>query len=68
MALGTIATITIKLGENSGNAGKIGAGEGNRTLVISLGSCFSTIEIHPHALISEGKAFGRQDGLIALQR
>ncbi len=25
-----------------------GAGEGNRTLVCSLGSCRSTIELHPH--------------------
>jgi len=25
-----------------------GAGEGNRTLVFSLGSCCSTIELHPH--------------------
>jgi hypothetical protein len=24
-----------------------GAGEGNRTLVVSLGSCRSTIELHP---------------------
>ncbi len=27
--------------------GKIGAGEENRTLVFSLGSCCSTIELHP---------------------
>src|SRR4029078_7906821 len=27
---------------------KAGAGEGNRTLVISLEGCCSTIEIHPH--------------------
>src|SRR5476649_667676 len=27
----------------------IGAGEGNRTLVCSLGSCRSTIELRPHA-------------------
>ena len=26
-----------------------GAGEGNRTLVVSLGSCCSTIELHPLA-------------------
>jgi hypothetical protein len=26
-----------------------GAGEGNRTLVVSLGSCCSTIELHPQA-------------------
>lgn len=24
-----------------------GAGEGNRTLIVSLGSCYSTIELHP---------------------
>ena len=28
---------------------KTGAGEGNRTLVLSLGSSCSTIELHPHA-------------------
>ena len=28
--------------------GMAGAGEGNRTLVFSLGSCCSTIELHPH--------------------
>ena len=27
---------------------KSGAGEGNRTLVVSLGSFCSTIELHPH--------------------
>ena len=27
-----------------------GAGEGNRTPVVSLGSCCSTIELHPRAL------------------
>ena len=26
----------------------LGAGEGNRTLVVSLGSFYSTIELHPH--------------------
>ena len=30
--------------------GKIGAGEGNRTLVFSLEGCCSTIELHPHRL------------------
>ena len=29
-------------------SGGIGAGEGNRTLVFSLGSCCSAIELHPH--------------------
>ena len=28
---------------------RIGAGDGNRTHVCSLGSCRSTIELHPHA-------------------
>src|SRR5579872_183380 len=28
---------------------KVGAGEGNRTLVISLEGCCSTIELHPHS-------------------
>ena len=27
---------------------RLGAGEGNRTLVISLEGCCSTIELHPH--------------------
>jgi hypothetical protein len=27
---------------------EVGAGEGNRTLVISLEGCCSTIELHPH--------------------
>jgi hypothetical protein len=27
---------------------ELGAGEGNRTLVCSLGSCRSTIELRPH--------------------
>ena len=31
--------------------GKNGAGEGNRTLVFSLGSCCSTIELHPRAAV-----------------
>src|ERR1700674_4027284 len=34
---------------NSGRAeANFGAGEGNRTLVCSLGSCHSTIELRPH--------------------
>ncbi len=32
----------------AGNKGN-GAGEGNRTLVVSLGSFCSTIELHPHS-------------------
>ena len=31
-----------------GNIPRCGAGEGNRTLVCSLGSCRSAIELHPH--------------------
>ena len=31
------------------NPENTGAGEGNRTLVCSLGSCRSTIELHPRA-------------------
>src|SRR5262245_66140256 len=31
---------------------KTGAGEGNRTLVISLEGCCSTIELHPHAKLT----------------
>jgi hypothetical protein len=30
---------------------KIGAGEGNRTLVISLEGCCSTIELHPRQVL-----------------
>src|ERR1700739_3893844 len=33
---------------------RIGAGEGNRTLVVSLGSFCSTIELHPRSLIYSG--------------
>jgi hypothetical protein len=33
---------------------KVGAGEGNRTLVISLEGFCSTIELHPHSPISTG--------------
>jgi hypothetical protein len=32
----------------------IGAGEGNRTLVISLEGCCSTIELHPQSSTSQG--------------
>ena len=35
---------------NQAVANKYGAGEGNRTLVCSLGSCRSTIELHPRIL------------------
>ncbi len=31
-----------------GQIQRFGAGEGNRTLVVSLGSCCSAIELHPH--------------------
>ena len=34
----------------------VGAGEGNRTLVISLEGCCSTIELHPR----QGAAIGDQ--------
>ena len=37
-----------KVPASAGGAGGSGAGEGNRTLVCSLGSCRSTIELHPH--------------------
>ena len=30
---------------------KLGAGEGNRTPVLSLGSFHSTIELHPHQML-----------------
>lgn len=35
--------------------GKVGAGEGNRTLVVSLGSFCSAIELHPQGV--ENKRF-----------
>jgi hypothetical protein len=35
-------------GVHSPMSGFGGAGEGNRTLVISLEGCCSTIELHPH--------------------
>jgi hypothetical protein len=37
---------------------KIGAGEGNRTLVISLEGCCSTIELHPHRSTGSGDRRG----------
>src|SRR5262245_36645249 len=41
----------LKLGRPRSAAGakQFGAGEGNRTLVCSLGSCRSTIELRPHS-------------------
>src|SRR6476646_8175613 len=38
-----------KSGHSQNTIGSVGAGEGNRTLVCSLGSCRSTIELRPHA-------------------
>src|SRR6187397_950606 len=44
------------------NVGQTGAGEGNRTLVVSLGSFCSTIELHPRSLdLSAGNGPFRQD-------
>ena len=37
----------------------IGAGEGNRTLVISLEGCCSTIELHPQPQLSTAAAHVR---------
>src|ERR1019366_6622188 len=37
------------LPSRSSEGAKAGAGEGNRTLVCSLGSCRSTIELRPHS-------------------
>jgi hypothetical protein len=34
-----------------------GAGEGNRTLVVSLEGFCSTIELHPHSPLVEGEGF-----------
>jgi hypothetical protein len=39
----------------------IGAGEGNRTLVFSLGSCCSAIELHPHAAVIRPRHRPRQE-------
>jgi hypothetical protein len=39
---GTNCYLCLRIGH-----GMAGAGEGNRTLVVSLGSCCSTIELHP---------------------
>ena len=39
---------TDRCGRGDGAQRAIGAGEGNRTLVISLEGCCSTIELHPH--------------------
>src|SRR4029079_6097550 len=36
-----------KSGHSQNTIGSVGAGEGNRTLVCSLGSCRSTIELRP---------------------
>src|ERR1700728_164967 len=38
---------------------KIGAGEGNRTLVFSLEGCCSTIELHPRATDQLSRYTGR---------
>ena len=47
--------------QNTSN--RFGAGEGNRTLVFSLGSCCSAIELHPHAGIDARSRFQLQEGL-----
>ena len=39
--------------KDGGTARKIGAGEGNRTLVFSLEGCCSTIELHPRSFVSQ---------------
>ena len=39
--------LLIVIAENLDAQGRSGAGEGNRTLVLSLGSFCSTIELHP---------------------
>ena len=43
--------------------GKSGAGEGNRTLVFSLGSCCSTIELHPRRALDRSLARRCQEAL-----
>jgi hypothetical protein len=46
---------------------KIGAGEGNRTLVISLEGCCSTIELHPR-LVPAAAAARRHDAARSVRR
>ena len=46
MTTGT--SVPIFLARQQPIVAKTGAGEGNRTLVISLEGCCSTIELHPH--------------------
>jgi hypothetical protein len=41
--------------QSAAGAREIGAGEGNRTLVYSLGSCRSTIELRPRPAALEGR-------------
>ena len=44
---------TMRENKDGGTARKIGAGEGNRTLVFSLEGCCSTIELHPRSFVSQ---------------
>jgi hypothetical protein len=44
------------LGRRSRTSRQSGAGEGNRTLVVSLGSFCSAIELHPHPELYHGPA------------
>ena len=49
---------TMRENKDGGTAQKIGAGEGNRTLVFSLEGCCSTIELHPRDFAPQAPATG----------
>ena len=61
--LGVLANLHLRASGFSGFfSGGYGAGEGNRTLVFSLGSCGSTIELHPHGPAVKTGGLPRQVG------
>ena len=61
-ALSAIRDLTHELREtSSGIARDFGAGEGNRTLIYSLGSCRSTTELRPRRLLSSMAHHGCED-------
>ncbi len=51
MGLGCCALMTHALAQNGKKGMNAGAGEGNRTLVVSLEGFCSTIELHPHVVV-----------------
>ena len=50
---GDFSDQTMRENKDGGTARKVGAGEGNRTLVFSLEGCCSTIELHPRSFVSQ---------------